>query len=216
MVQKRHFERHEDLTDELSKVVKPGDLLLFAGGAPRDRVIELFSGKYGHAALAFHEAGRVMLVQATLEDGCHVKSLAKEIDDWGGLVDHYVVESAPAKPPYDAARAITHAQTLVGRPYFVAAIVGLFLYIVSHWRVFRPHSRSTHHLFCSQLVAWAVSRGHVRLAPRIPIAATTPSDLVAGKRTRWVGSFETKIRHRGAGAIASSPTPTTAAAIDAP
>jgi len=192
-----HYENHEDLTKKLSEVVSPGDLLLFAGGALRDRVIELVSGRYGHAAIAYRDGDRVMLAQATLEDGVHTKALADEIRDWGGTVDHYVVVSGPNEIAYDAARAIAAAKSKVGHKYAWWLIVEIFVYIVTHLRAVRPSTRRTSTLICSQLVAWAVLRGHVRLVPHVPLAATTPTELVEGKRTKLVGQFSTPVRDRG-------------------
>jgi hypothetical protein len=201
-MERTHYENHEDLTDKLSQTVKPGDLLLFAGGALRDRIIEAVSGRYGHAAIAYHDGDRVMLAQATLEDGVHIKALADEIRDWGGTVDHYVVLSEGHEPPYDATLAIEAARSKVGRTYAWWLIVGIFFYTVTHWSELRPRTRRTTALICSQLVAWAVLRGRVRLVPHVPLAATSPSQLVEGKRTRWVGAFSTPVRDRGR-AIAS-------------
>ena len=178
----------------IRKNILDGDLVMFRGGPLHDRLIELGTGVYCHAALAYREndntgTERVWLVQATKERGVHTRFLSESVATFEGGVEHWRIKE-PHIRHYVAKVALDAARSKVGEPYAMVPIYWFVLDVITLGLFkLRDRSRSRKAFFCSELIAWACERGGVRLDPTHGMAAVAPSDLVTHGRVMGLGAF---------------------------
>ena len=178
----------------IRKDIADGDLIMFREGPLHDRIIEMATGKYCHAALAYREKDitgdeRVWLVQATKERGVHTRYLSEELERFQGGIEHWRIKE-PHVRHYVAKVALDAARSKVGDPFAMVPFVWFTLdFLTLGIFKLRDRSRSKKAFFCSELVAWACRRGGVRLDPTHGAAATAPSDLLAHGRVIGLGAF---------------------------
>jgi hypothetical protein len=179
---------------KIRQEIVDGDLVMFRGGPLHDRIIEIGSGAYCHSALAFRKMDpsgedRVWLVQATKQDGVHLRLLSDELAKFEGGIEHWRIKE-PFARHYVAQKALDAARSKVGEPYAMVPIYWFALDFITFGLFhLRDRSRGRKAFFCSELIAWACARGGVRLDPHHGMAATAPTDLVSHGRVEGLGAF---------------------------
>ena len=170
--------------------IHDADVLMFRGESLSSRIIEIgTAGAYSHAAIAYRDGDRRMLVQA-VGAGVGELPVSQEISTYEGAVELWRLKE-PVRAKLDPPKTVHEARRWVGRPYNMTC-VWRFVLDWATFRLFR-HARSgarDHRaFFCSQLVARAYSVGGVDLDRLHPEAGTAPSDLVRGKQLELVHAF---------------------------
>ena len=168
--------------DDVRRLIKTGDVLMFSGRGPVSRFIAWGSdSRYSHCGIASWEGERLMVFHAVFR-GVHHEPASRAVRHYTGRVDWFSLRH-PYGDHVDRSGIVREARAHLGKPFAVVGMLNLmWLVMRGGYRAGADERFEVPAMFCSWYVAHCYRiGGGLDLVPRAPDRCTSPA-LIASSQ----------------------------------
>jgi len=157
---------------DIRSQIQDGDVLLFSGRYWISKIIELFTGKYSHSAIAAWWSDRLMVFESTWPGNVRVVPASMCVDEYNGPVDWFVCTA----PGLDRNKVVRIAKDQVGKKYSFRKLFAAIRRFFGRKGGKDPTTAPASYQ-CTEFVSYCLREGGCDVAPDFPDALTDPQDF---------------------------------------